>query len=476
MLNLPLQSSNGVRSRVFTAKGREPLRKVCAAHVLVSLFFLSLLFFLARSSDFLIPLLVAVVVVLMFGLLFAPNIFLFLTPLSFFPASMPLLDPGSIFQTVRWAFLVLLGFSLIVRSRTVWLPRMQHLVYLSLALFVAVCMASILYSSNEAMTLFKSLAFGFLLLVSVVHGVLPYEDGAARICSSFALLTILVLLGCGVVAVRDGLTGPGGNFTGLFEDANSLGAFAGMAIPFLLFSMVRRVEPCLSKRVMSGAVFLVALAFLLASHSRAGIGAAVLACGWWLLFSSRRAGALIVVGTAVVALVVAAYFPSHFTWAEQEYILKNRDSVLQSRDNLWSKSLASVEENPFGGAGFGVSPSVSQGWPLSPETGKWGREKGNSYLAIAGEVGLVGALLLLLPVAWVLFRATRWLSECRRKREAGAEFWTVLALSSCLIGGLTDVFAEAWLTATGFFCTVMFWIAFGALAAQMTRRLHSGDR
>jgi len=474
MPNLPLQSCDSVCPPVFTAEYPQPLPKLCTLHVLVSLAFLSILFFLARSSGFLIPLLIAASAVLMFGLLFAPKVFLFLTPLPFLLASMPLLDPGSVFQIVRWAFLALLGLSLIVRGGMAWLPRMGHPAYLSLALFVAVCLASIQYSPNGEMTLFKSLAFGFLLFVSVVHGALPHKKGAARVCSSFALLTGLVVLGCGFVAAREGLTGPGGNFAGLFGDANSLGAFIGLAVPFLLFAMVRRVEPSLLKRALAGSVFLAALAFLLASHSRAGIGAAMLACGWWLFFSSRRAVAVLLVGGAVAALVVAVYFPSNFNWVEQQYILKKRNSVLQSRDALWRKSLASVKESPFLGAGFGISPGVSQGWPISAQTGKWGREKGNSYLAVAGEVGLIEALLLLLPVAWILLRAARWLSEHRRKHERAFEFWTALAVSSCLIGGLTDAFAEAWLTAPGFFCTIIFWIAFGVLAAQMTQRLHSG--
>jgi O-Antigen ligase len=476
MPNLPLQSCKSIRHLTFAAEYPQPLRKLCAVHVLVSLVFLSLLFFLARSSGFLIPLLIAASAVLMFGLLFAPNIFLLLAPLPFVLASMPLLDPGREFQIIRWGFLALLGLSLIVRTGMARPPRRWHPVYISLALFVALCLASIQYSSNGAMTLLKSLAFGFLLFVSIAHGALPREEGAAPVCSSFALLTVLVLLGCGFVAVRGGLTGPGGNFAGLFGDANSLGAFIGLAVPFLLFSMEPRVEPSPLKRAVSGSLFLAALVFLLASHSRAGIGAALLACGWWLFFSSRRAVTVLLVGGTVAALFVAVYFPSHFNWVEQQYILKKRGSVLQSREALWTKSLASVKENSFVGAGFGVSPGVSQGWQISAQTGKWGREKGNSYLAVAGEVGLIGALLLLLPVAWVLLRAARWLSERRRKDEKDFEFWTTLALSSCLIGGLTDAFAEAWLTAAGFFCTVIFWIAFGVLAARMTQRLHSRGR
>ncbi len=464
------------RPRVLEARLLKPEQRLSAIHVLVSLALLSLLCFLAKSTDLFVPLLVAAAVVLTYGLFFVPEVFLFLAPIPFLLAAMPGLDPGNVFQTVRWVFLALLGISLFVRSGTGWLSRMGRPVYWSLALFVVICLASIQYSSNAAMTLFKSLAFGFLLLAAVVQGVLADREGIAQVCSAFAWLAVLVVLSCGLIVARQGLEGPGGNFAGLFMDANSLGVFVGLVIPFLWFLMVRSVAPGLITRVVAGIISLAAVTFLLASHSRAGIGAAVLACGWWLFFSSRRAVALVVAGAAAAAFMAAIYLPANFSSVEQEYILKGRDSVLESRVALWRKSLEAIEESPFLGAGFGASRGASQGWQLSTQTGKWAREKGNSYLAVAGEVGLFGTLLLLFPVAWVLFRVAHWLSECRRKRDMGPEFWAALALSSCLIGGVTDAFAEAWLTAAGFFATVIFWIAFGALAARMTRRPSLGSR
>lgn len=438
--------------------------------------FLALAALLTRSSGFYLPLAVAGAAVLVLAVQFAPDVYFLLTPLAFVLAATSFLNPGHVFQILRWVFLLLLGISIIPRGGLAGLPRMRHPAYLSLALFMGVCFCSVLYSPNGAMSLLKSLAFGFLLFVALLYGAVSRPQEREGVCSSFGLLAILVVLACGVAFARGDLAWPGGNFAGIFGKANALGAFLGVAAPFLLFRIERVVQPDLVKRAVAAVLFLAAVVFLLASHSRAGIGAAALACGWWLFFTSRRAVALLLAGAALAVFVGSQFYPSYSSGIEQQYVLKTRKTFFQSRDMQWKESLATIEESPLFGIGFGVSRGDSQAWRLSFKTGKWAREKGSSYLAVAGEVGLVGALLLLLPVAWVLVRAGRWLDERRRKKKMDVEFFTTLVLSACLIGGLTDAFAEAWLTAAGFFCTVIFWLAFGMLAARMLRQWRRAAR
>jgi hypothetical protein len=48
------------------------------------------------------------------------------------------------------------------------------------------------------------------------------------------------------------------------------------------------------------------------------------------------------------------------------------------------------------------------------------------------------------------------------------EFWVILTLSACLVGGVVDASMEAWLTSVGFFSTILFWLVFGVLAARLT--------
>jgi hypothetical protein len=128
-------------------------------------------------------------------------------------------------------------------------------------------------------------------------------------------------------------------------------------------------------------------------------------------------------------------------------------------------------ESPLIGVGFGVSKGYSEDWQFAFETGVALREKANSFLALVEEVGLIGAGLLLLPLAWVLVNATRRLMDFRRRHQMGEEFWITLTLSACLVGGMANASVEAWLTSVGFFSAILFWLVFGVLAARLTTPL-----
>jgi len=120
------------------------------------------------------------------------------------------------------------------------------------------------------------------------------------------------------------------------------------------------------------------------------------------------------------------------------------------------------------GVGFGVSRGFSENWEFGFDTGGAGREKMNSLLASIEEVGIVGTVFLVFPLAWVFVAAARRLLLLRRFHPPAGEFWTVLTLSACLFGGLINAMSEAWLTAAGFFSAIMFWLIFGILAARLT--------
>jgi hypothetical protein len=117
--------------------------------------------------------------------------------------------------------------------------------------------------------------------------------------------------------------------------------------------------------------------------------------------------------------------------------------------------------------GFGVAKGYSEDWRFAFDTAGAGREKGSSFLALVEEVGLIGSSFVLLPLAWLLVNATQRLADFRRRHKMGEEFWVILTLSACLVGGLANASVEAWLTSTGFFSAVLFWLVFGVLAARL---------
>jgi hypothetical protein len=62
----------------------------------------------------------------------------------------------------------------------------------------------------------------------------------------------------------------------------------------------------------------------------------------------------------------------------------------------------------------------------------------------------------------------RRLKLIQRFRPGSGESWTIITLSACLLGGLVDSMAEAWLVAAGFFACIMFWLIYGVLSARLT--------
>lgn len=134
------------------------------------------------------------------------------------------------------------------------------------------------------------------------------------------------------------------------------------------------------------------------------------------------------------------------------------------------ESWEAAKENAMLGIGFGTSKGSEQ-WEFGFTSSYMGREKMNSFLALVEEVGLVGTVLLVYPLAWVLSASARRLKRLQMFRTSEREYWTIVTLSACLLGGLVDSMGEAWLTAAGFFCCVMFWLLFGVLSTRLTARM-----
>jgi O-antigen ligase len=221
-------------------------------------------------------------------------------------------------------------------------------------------------------------------------------------------------------------------------------------------------------RALNVALTIAFLMFLIMSRSRGGIVATFVACAWWLYFSYRKVFGRFVVVAVLATVILLAYFPAYVESMNRVYVQKGSHYILQSRGKLLEESWAAAMESPIIGVGFGVSKGYSEDWEFGFESGGMGREKMNSFLAAIEEVGIIGAAFLVFPIAWVFVASARRLLLLRKFHPPAQEFWTVLTLSACLIGGLTNSLSEAWLTAAGFFSAIMFWLIFGVLAARLT--------
>jgi len=413
---------------------------------------------------------IVVAALVLLGSLIPPHYLILSTLLVFLGVSMPIVNLGGALSALRWVMLLALALGMLLRSsvqrsRSVWHP--MHLSVFGFVLFAAISSS---YSANGLMTILKAGTFGCLAGAAMLYGRLESGDpsgGSCKLLDQLYWCAVIVALGCALTLIHVLPTRPG-YFAGPFANGNGLGAFIPLVAPVLLLKLLRSFDKAPQIRVANVLLTIAYFIFLLMSKSRGGLAATFLACGWWLYFAHRRAFGLFLGGTLLTALIYGLYFPEYTQNLGRVYVYKGSAYVLKTREELFRASWEAASESPLVGVGFGVSKGYSEDWEFAFASGAAGREKANSYIALVEEVGLIGAGFLLLPLAWVLVNATHRLMDFRRRHQMGEEFWVMLTLSACLVGGVVDVSVEAWLTSVGFFSAILFWLVFGVLAARLT--------
>jgi hypothetical protein len=413
---------------------------------------------------------IVVAALVLFASLIPPHFLILSTLLTFLGASMPIVNRGGVLNQFRWVMLLALALGMLLRSSVQRSRSPWHPIHLSLACFVLYAAISSSYSANGLMTVLKAATFGCLAAAVMLYGRLESRDpsgGSCKLLDQVYWCAVIVALGCALAGIHV-LPTRAGYFAGPFGNPNAIGAFVPLVAPVLLLNLLRSFDKGPLIRVANVLLIIAYFIFLFMSRSRGGLAATFLACGWWLYFAHRRAFGVFLGGTLLTAVIIGLYIPEYLQNLGQVYVYKGGSYVLKSRGESLSATWEAAKESPLIGVGFGVSKGYSEEWEFAFESGAAGREKVNSYLALVEEVGLIGAGFLVLPLAWVIVAATQRLMHFRRLHQMGEEFWVMLTLSACLVGGAAEVCVEAWLTSAGFYSTILFWVVFGVLAARVT--------
>jgi len=225
---------------------------------------------------------------------------------------------------------------------------------------------------------------------------------------------------------------------------------------------------------------------LFSSYARAGIAAAAVSCV--LLCLALRQYGLLIKGL-IVALLLAAFVMATVPLRHQSsgsltsvFLYKGRreDGILASRRTVWDETVSAIEQRPWFGSGFGISPTASE---VLPESGSFEslrettREHGNSYLAITEWVGFAGDVPFFALVVMVAGNVVRVLLQMRRTGNVSC---IAIPLAAVLAAGLVHAAFEDWLFAAGYYLCVFFWaLAFimaDVFPAAATAPAYSADR
>jgi O-antigen ligase len=149
---------------------------------------------------------------------------------------------------------------------------------------------------------------------------------------------------------------------------------------------------------------------------------------------------------------------------------KRQSGLMGSRQGPWDQTLAVIKDHPWFGSGFGTSLTADEWSQLVPIHSHFDsrvvREHGNSYLAIAEWVGLLGVVPFYFLVWMTALHVRRAFSLVRR---SGDILSPAIPAAAVVAAGLVHAGFEDWLFAVGYYVCVLFW----AMAFILVDVLHA---
>lgn len=357
----------------------------------------------------------------------------------------------------RWLVLgvgALVGAALWMRGR----EQSFGAVHLAALFASAAALVSAIVSSDPLDSLLKVLSVFLLFLygstgarLAIAGRAWGFTQGVLRACEFMVYASALFYLAGWPV----------------WGNPNSLGAVMGTAaMPMLFWGFVTAETRNKKYRMLLSVVICAVLLYV--ALSRASLIAA--ATSVVAICICLRRQKLLVEAVFFVALLVGiagVIEPEHFERAassvSNELLYKNKagQEVLTSRQSPWEETIASLKKHPWVGTGWGTSDmgkkekvaviSLQEGIYTLEGTN---REHGNSYLALAEYVGIVG----LVPFAFLLFLVLRMtFGVCLWMRRTSNAAHPAVPMAIVLLACLVHAFFEDWMVAPGYYLCVFFW-------------------
>lgn len=361
---------------------------------------------------------------------------------------------------VRWVFLTLL-LVLVVTRCGLWRGLRGSVGGLILA-YLCWTLGTVCWSEVPDISLPKAFAQTIVVLTCLNAGFAWVDAGgpnnSLNVFASISALTVIAgTVGVNLIeATID--TGSVILYSGLAYNPNLLGILIIMSMPWALWFYHESREKSWSRRsvaILDLAALVIILIFTGARSSIMSVGVVGLVYLWYAGFGRNAKVLAVGVFSVVVAVQI---FPQITQWtgALIEKGTQESGDLLASRREVWDKSLAGAEQGGLFGVGFGVSAgdTVFEGGFTAVG---YGREKGNSALAVMEELGQIGFAIyvsLLLALLWRLAAAASVAPLREIRVQIALVIGTLLAL-------IVNSQFEAWWTAPGAPASPFFWALTG---------------
>ncbi len=374
-------------------------------------------------------------------------------------SSLPFSGTG---MALRWLFLAvgaLGGFVIWIKS-----PRPRH--FAAFHLVASLCVLSALVSaivSEIPGTALLKVASLFLLFLYASSGARVAIAGREyKFTKGLVLACEALVYVCAVCYFALGY--------GVFGNPNALGAIIGVAIvPVLLWAALVAETRGLRQRRFFALALCGGLLYL--ANSRASTLAAIVVV---LVFTVALRHQRLLLQCAFVSVffltVMAVINPSQMDERVSSFtgrVIYKAGGVhpgaFGSRLSPWTETLSVINrstKNRLLGSGFGTSelgefrPDLGASSVYTIEGSN--REHGNSYLALAEYMGVLGAVPFLVLLFMLVRRLVRVLSWMRRN---GNPYHYCIPFALVAIAGLVHACFEDWLFAVGSYLCLFFWVS-----------------
>ena len=323
-------------------------------------------------------------------------------------------------------------------------------------LFSVATFASTSYSVIPMLSLYKAVSF-LLALVALVFGIGLRLRGNPQPWLHLLATTNLIVVTVAMLLLPVPSAYGGELLRGPFNNSNSLGTALALTLPALLWLRERHLRQrssLLVSTLLTSAV-LANIVVIFLSRSRSSLVAVGCVLVLYMFLRASRFVSIIVYGMLV--LLLAAPAVASQVGRDAAYKGNDPQSSFEARIQQFDATLEAAKTRPISGFGFGISAGVTE-WDGSLSVATIGREKTNAYIALVEEVGLIGAVPILLGLAGALVIGIRISRGTRRFGDG-----TPVALLALLVGGAVNVNFEAWLTSIGSFHAFIFWTTMGVL-------------
>lgn len=370
-------------------------------------------------------------------LLLSAVLLIFMAPAVRFMAP---ISPG----LMRWVLVLACSSCALMFFRKSFARFYQTRVGGGMLVFSIWCLVTVIWSEYSQLTLTKAIG-QFLVLLGVT--VVSYEWASKAkiklildpLFAAMAMVMAAGILGHGQAQATIGQVSL---YRGLTTNPNVFGTMLAIVACLIIWRVYQSFFTR-KERVMTYAwllAFLAVLYFLYQAGSRAAIGMFVITLFTVLLVQSlSRRIKLISIVFIILFLVLFAY-PSVYIEVVDRLVYKTTDElamssnrdILYTREEPWEESYKAAIAGGILGVGYGVHYGAERTLSESAITSVgYGREKGNSQMAVIEEVGWVGlSIYFLALIAW--FKAMlRSLKYARNQHEK--------TLIGIIVGGVLGV-------------------------------------